>query len=93
MTYSIDQSTAAEVNQEPHLQNLRHEVVVTLLIRAVLQNALHHTATEGMLTQTDKASTEGIQQVCDVLCRDTLDDLLYHMVAVLVTHAAHESTV
>lgn len=57
------------------LEDLCHEAVIARLVRAVLQDALHHAAAEGVVAQADQIAAEGVKQVGDVLGGHTLNHL------------------
>lgn len=59
-----------------HLEDLCHKAVVPLLVRAVLQDALHHAAAKGVVAQANQVAAEGVQQVGDVLRGHALNHLV-----------------
>jgi len=73
-----------------HLEDLHHERGIALLVRTVLQDALHDTTTKRVLAQGDQVTTERVQQTSDVLRGHTLYDLLDDVVAILVTDTPHQ---
>jgi len=61
-----------------------------LIVRfAVLKNSLNDPAAIGMGSKNVHLPPESINDKLQVLCRDTLDGLLNHMVAILIFDALH----
>jgi len=71
-------------------EDLVHDHPSPLLILAILKDALNHTAAKRVAAQCYDTCEEAVQKMHNARRRYALDDLLDDVVAVLVTHTAHD---
>ena len=73
-----------------HPENLVHDHPSPLLILAMFKDALDHTAAKRVTAKCYDTGEEAVQKMHNAGRRYALDDLLNDVVAVLVTHTAHD---